>query len=363
MTQPLEGLTVLDFTTLLPGPLATLMLAEAGARVIKIERPGGEDMRRFPPLVDGAPVLFAQLNRGKEIVELDLKADSAKEQLRHLIASSDILVEQFRPGVMDRLELGYGALAAQHPELIYCSVSGFGQTGPIADKAGHDLNYLALSGLLAQSCGSADQPVLPPAQIADIGGGSFPAVINILLAVLQRQKTGRGCHLDISMTDVMFTFGLFAHAQHAASETVPEYGTGLLTGGSPRYGLYEAGDGIRIAVAALEQKFWLRLCDLLEIPEGLRDDRIDPEATSKAVANAIAERNAADWESVLSDADCCCCPVRNFEEAHADPHFASRRVFQHHAAMESLDVEAAVVPICPQFRQLPPIRKSWETGT
>lgn len=361
MTQPLEGLTVLDFTTLLPGPLATLMLAEAGARVIKIERPGGEDMRRFPPFADGASVLFAQLNRGKEIVELDLKANSAKDQLRHLIASADIVVEQFRPGVMDRLELGYAALAARHPDLIYCSVSGFGQIGPIADRAGHDLNYLALSGLLAQSCGSAGQPALPPAQIADIGGGSFPAVINILLAVLQRQKTGRGCHLDISMTDVMFTFGLFAHAQHAAGETVPEYGTGLLTGGSPRYKLYPAGDGNMIAVAALEQKFWLRLCDLLEIPEALRDDRIDPKATSEAIANAIAKQNAADWDPILSDADCCCCPVRNFEEAHADPHFSARRVFQHRAAMETRNVEAAVVPICPQFREPPPIRESEDT--
>ena len=359
MSQPLAGLTVLDFTTLLPGPLATLMLAEAGAHVIKIERPGGEDMRRFPPFADGASVLFTQLNRGKEIVELDLKAESAKERLHQLLASADILVEQYRPGVMDRLDLGYERLAAQYPGLIYCSVSGFGQTGPFADRAGHDLNYLALSGLLAQSCGSAGQPALPPAQIADIGGGSFPAVVNILLAVLQRQKTGRGCHLDISMTDAMFTFGLFAHAQHAAGETVPEYGTGLLTGGAPRYGLYPAADGKMIAVAALEQKFWLRLCDLLEIPDALRDDRKDPEATARAVAGAIATLSAADWEPALIDADCCCCAVRSFEESHADPHFAARGIFRHRAALETRDVEAAVVPICSQFR-MPPIGTSSE---
>lgn len=350
MSQPLEGLTVLDFTTLLPGPLATLMLVEAGARVIKIERPGGEDMRRFPPFVGGASVLFTQLNRGKEIVELDLKADGVKDQLHQLIASADVFVEQFRPGVMDRLDLGYDALKTLYPGLIYCSVSGFGQTGPLADSAGHDLNYLALSGLLAQSCGSAGRPVLPPAQIADIGGGSFPAVINILLAVLQRQKTGRGCHLDIAMTDAMFTFGLFAHAQHVAGEMVPEYGTGLLTGGSPRYGLYVAGDGNLIAVAALEQKFWLRLCDLLEIPEVLRDDRRQPEATAKAVADAFVSRSSAIWEPVLIDADCCCCPVKSFEEACAETHFAARSLFRQHAAPNMGDVEAAVVPICQQFR-------------
>ncbi|WP_346897234.1 CaiB/BaiF CoA-transferase family protein [uncultured Roseibium sp.] len=351
MPQPLEGLTVLDFTTLLPGPLATLMLAEAGARVIKVEKPGGEDMRRFPPFLDGASVLYAQLNRGKEVVELDLKASGAMTHLEPFLAGADILVEQFRPGVMERLGLDYQTLSTRFPELIYCSISGYGQNGPKAEMAGHDLNYLALGGLLAQSCGSAEHPSLPPTQIADIGGGSFPAMINILLAVLQRQKTGRGACLDISMSDAMFTFGLFAHAFHAAGKPVPEFGSALLTGGSPRYRLYPAADGKMIAVGALEEKFWQRLCSLLEIPQDLRDDRTNPEATAAAVTNAFAARAAADWEVDLTTADCCACLVKTFEEARNDPHFGERGLFNYEAPAGATRIEAAVVPIIPEFRK------------
>lgn len=351
MPQPLDGLTVLDFTTLLPGPLATLMLAEAGARVIKVEKPGGEDMRRFPPFVDGAPVLYAQLNRGKEVVEIDLKAPDAMTHLEPLLANADIVVEQFRPGVMERLGLGYDILSARFPELIYCSISGYGQNGPKAEMAGHDLNYQALSGLLAQSCGSAEHPSLPPAQIADIGGGSFPAMINILLAVLQRQKTGRGTWLDISMSDAMFTFGLFAHAFHAAGKAVPEFGSALLTGGSPRYRLYPAADGKMIAVGALEEKFWQRLCRLLDISESLRDDRRDPQATAAAIAAALAARSAADWEEDLTKADCCACLVKTFEDARNDPHFQERGLFGFQAPAGKVEVDATVVPIIPEFRK------------
>jgi alpha-methylacyl-CoA racemase len=349
--QPLDGLTVLDFTTLLPGPLATLMLAEAGARVIKIERPGGEDIRRFAPFVDGDAVLFAQLNRGKELVELDLKAEGALSRLEPLLENADVIVEQFRPGVMARLGLGYEQLSKRYPGLVYCSVSGFGQTGPRAAMAGHDLNYQALTGLLAQSCGSTEHPALPPAQIADIGGGSFPAVMNILLAVLQRQKTGIGTYLDIAMTDAMFTYGLFAHAFHAAGKPVPEFGSALLTGGSPRYRIYLSSDGQRIAVAALEQKFWLALCDVLSLPPELRDDRIDPPATAKAVADAFATRTAAEWEMPLAEADCCACLVTDFVQAHEDPHFVERGLFDHRVAAGGTEIEAAVVPIAPAFRK------------
>ncbi|MBD1546396.1 CaiB/BaiF CoA transferase family protein [Roseibium aggregatum] len=351
MPQPLEGLTVLDFTTLLPGPLATLMLAEAGARVIKVERPGGEDMRRFAPFAGGVSVLFAQLNRGKEVVELDLKAPDVLTHLEPLLAGADILVEQFRPGVMERLGLGYETLSARFPGLIYCSISGYGQAGPNSEMAGHDLNYQALTGLLAQSCGSLEHPSLPPTQIADIGGGSFPAMINILLAVLQRQKTGRGTWLDIAMSDAMFTFGLFAHAFHAAGKTVPEFGSALLTGGSPRYRLYPAADGKMIAVGALEEKFWQRLCALLDIPEELRDDRKAPERTASAIASAFATREAGDWEDDLIKADCCACLVKTFEEARNDPHFEERGLFGFHAHAGAVEVDASVVPIVPEFRK------------
>jgi crotonobetainyl-CoA:carnitine CoA-transferase CaiB-like acyl-CoA transferase len=219
--QPLSGLLVLDFTTLLPGPLAALMLAEAGAEVIKIERPGGEDMRRFPPIVDGESAVFAMLNRGKQVLTLDLKSDTDREKLKPLIARADILIEQFRPGVMARLGLGYDDLKAINPKLIYCAISGYGQSGPRANEAGHDLNYIGNTGLLDLQPGPSDAPVVPPALIADIAGGSFPAVINILLALRARDQSGQGAFIDIAMTDAMFTFAWYALALGSASGRFP----------------------------------------------------------------------------------------------------------------------------------------------
>jgi len=355
LTQPLEGLKVLDFTTLLPGPLATLMLAEAGATVIKIERPGGEELHSFPPFIDGHSVTYAMLNRGKERRDLDLKDPADLAKVFEALSSADILVEQFRPGVMERLGLGYDSLNARFPGLIYCSITGYGQSGPRSLEAGHDLNYLAASGLLMQSCGTQDAPALPLAQIADIGGGSFPAVMNILLAVLQRQKTGEGCHLDIAMTDTMFTYGLFAHAFQNAGKPVPEMGSGLLTGGSPRYGLYMTADGDFVAVAALEQKFWNALCSVLELPANVRDDRKDPDAARRAVAAALGRKTSAEWAPLLAEADCCATLPKTFADARQDPHFAERGLFGHQIPVsDSGDghfIDAAVVPISPGFRK------------
>ena len=198
--QPLTGLFVLDFTTLLPGPLATLMLAEAGAEVLKIEQRGGENARRFPPFVGNESAAFTMLNRGKTSMTLDLKSDADREKLMPLIQRADIVVEQFRPGVMDRLGLGYDELKKINPKLIYCSISGYGQSGPRVHEAGHDINYIGNTGLLDLQPGPADRPVVPPMLAADIAGGSFPAVINILLALRARDKSGHGCRIDIAMT-------------------------------------------------------------------------------------------------------------------------------------------------------------------
>ena len=190
--QPLSGVLVLDFTTLLPGPLATLMLAEAGAEVIKIERPGGEDMRHYEPRFDGESAMFAQLNRGKKSLVLDLKRPTDRDKLMPLLKRADVLVEQFRPGVMARFGLGYDAVKAINGKLVYCSITGYGQTGPRAGEAGHDLNYIGSTGLLALNPGPMDRPVVPPALIADISGGTLPAVLNILLALRQRDLRRAG---------------------------------------------------------------------------------------------------------------------------------------------------------------------------
>jgi hypothetical protein len=215
--QPLSGVLVLDFTTLLPGPLATLLLAEAGAEVIKIERPGGEDMRRYEPRFDGESMMFTLLNRGKTSIVADLKLEAEREKLKPLLARAAVLVEQFRPGVMARLGLGSETVRAINPRLIYCSVTGYGQSGRRAGEAGHDLNYIGATGLLALNPGPIDRPVVPPALIADIGGGTLPAVINILLGLRQRDRTGLGSRIDIAMTDAMFTFAGHALAMGHAT--------------------------------------------------------------------------------------------------------------------------------------------------
>ena len=263
--RPLDGCLVLDFSTLLPGPLATLLLAEAGAEVVRIERPGADDM---PSL--------AELNRGKKRLVVDLKRPDDRQQLQPLLARADVLVEQFRPGVMARLGLGYDAVLRINPKIIYCSITGYGQHGPRSGAAGHDLNYIAETGLLSQSMGTPSSPVIPPALLADIAGGLYPAVINILLALRDRDRTGGGRHLDVSMTDNLFPL---------------MHGRSVVTGGSPRYRLYPTKDGRMLAVGALEQKFWDAFCDVVNLDPALRDDSRDPACHSVARLGNCRERD------------------------------------------------------------------------
>lgn len=363
MTQPLSGILVLDFTTLLPGPLATLMLAEAGAEVIKIERPGGEELRRHPPYVDGESAVYALLNRGKKSIVLDLKAPDARARLAPLLGRCDVVVEQFRPGVMARLELGYEAVKAANPRAVYCAVTGYGQHGPRRNESGHDLNYIAATGLLSLSPGPPDRPTVPPALIADIGGGAMPAVLNILLGLRRRDATGEGCFIDIAMADAMFTFAWHALASGFAEHRFPAPGAARLTGGSPRYQLYPTSDGKLVACAALEQKFWFAFCTAIGLADPLADDGVDPAATMAAVAGLIASRTAQEWESVFAAADCCVTIVRDLEHAVRDPHFVARGLFTH----ELITAKGTVVPALPLpidrgFREAPRTMPTLQPG-
>jgi crotonobetainyl-CoA:carnitine CoA-transferase CaiB-like acyl-CoA transferase len=366
--QPLSGIVVLDFSTLLPGPLATLMLAEAGAEVIKVERPGGEELRRFPPQIDGESVVHALLNRSKKSVVLDLKAPDVRARLAPLIARCDVVVEQFRPGVMARLGLGYDDVKAVNPRAVYCSITGYGQDGPRRDEAGHDLNYIAATGLLALAPGPSDRPTVPPALIADIAGGAMPAVMNILLGLRRRDATGEGCFIDIAMTDAMFTFAWHALASGFAGQGFPAPGASRLTGGSPRYQLYPTRDGRFVACAALEQKFWLAFCAAIGLAGPLIDDRMDAAATTEAVTAIIAGRTAQEWASVFAAADCCATIVTDLEHAVADPHFSSRGLFAHGIVTAAgTELPALPVPIAPGFRAapraLPTTRPGADDGT
>ena len=349
--RPLEGILVLDFSTLLPGPLATLMLAEAGAEVIKIERPGrGDEMRTYVPKFGDDSVNFALLNRGKRSIAIDLKAPGAARRLRPLVERADVVVEQFRPGVMDRLGLGYEALSAIQPRLVYCAVTGYGQTGPSSGVAAHDLNYAAETGLLSVAAGSDGAPVVPAALVADIGGGTLPAVINILLALQQRERTGRGCKLDVAMSDNLFTFMYWGLGNGLAAGRWPRSGGELVSGGSPRYQIYRTADDRFIAAAPLEEQFWKVFCEVIELPAEWRDDARDPQATKRAVAARIRSAPAEAWKARFQGKDVCCSVVATLEEALAHPHFAARRLFERKVAAGGRHIPALPVPLDPQFR-------------
>ena len=342
---------MLDFSTLLPGPLATLLLAEAGAEVIKIERPGrGDEMRSYMPKFGADSVNFALLNRGKRSIAIDLKDAAAVAKLKPLIESADIVVEQFRPGVMDRLGLGYAALDKINPRIIFCAITGYGQHGPRAGVAAHDLNYIAEAGLLALAAGADGAPVPPPALIADIGGGTYPAVINILLALRSRDRTGKGCKLDIAMADNLFAFMYWAMGNGMVAGEWPTPGGDLVTGGSPRYNVYRTKDGKFIAAAPLEQKFWENFSALIGLAREFQDDARDAAGTRQAVAAKIAAKSADEWQALFAGKDVCCSVMASIEEALKEPHFHARGLFAAQLVADGKKITALPVPVAPPFR-------------
>ncbi|QTL03068.1 CoA transferase [Aquabacter sp. L1I39] len=352
--RPLDGILVVDFSTLLPGPLASLILAEAGARVVKIERPGrGDEMRAYAPKLGEDSVNFVLLNRGKQSIALDLKAPDALERLKPLLARADVVLEQFRPGVMDRLGLGYEALRRINPKLIYCSITGWGQTGPKAHVAAHDLNYMAETGVLGLSAGADGAPVLPPVLAADVAGGTLPAVLNILLALRQRDQTGLGCHLDVAMGDNLFTFLYWGLGNGFSGAGWPQPGNELVTGGSPRYRIYATKDGRYVAAAPLEDKFWENFTRIIALPEPLRAPDAPADAVIAGISERLASRTAAEWQAAFEGQDVCCSIVASLEEAVNDPHIAARRLFAHTLKTETGELPALPVPVAPAFRAEP----------
>jgi crotonobetainyl-CoA:carnitine CoA-transferase CaiB-like acyl-CoA transferase len=345
--QPLAGLKVVDFSTLLPGPLAALMLADAGADVTKIERPGtGEDMRAYDPKIDGDSANFLLLNRGKNTRELNLKDPEDNAAAKALVAEADILIEQFRPGVMDRLGLSYEALSEINPGLIYCSITGYGQTGPKAQLAAHDLNYVGDAGMLSLVVDKDGTPTIPAIALADIGGGAYPAVINIMYALTERAKTGRGRHLDISMSDNVFPFLYWAMGNHLAGKPARP-SEELTTGGSPRYAIYRTKDDRFVVAAPLEDKFWANFCRILEI---------DLSSGKSEVAARIAARTSDEWLHLFEGQDVCCSLVRTIEEALADPHFNARGCFARQVATTQGTIPGLPLASVPDYRDPTAVR-------
>ncbi|WP_410209154.1 CaiB/BaiF CoA transferase family protein [Aquirhabdus sp.] len=316
---PLSGLKILDFSTLLPGPFATLMLADLGADVIHVESPSRMDLVRImPPYADGQATAHAYLNRNKRSVAMDLKDPANIQKIKELVSEYDIIVEQFRPNVMARLGLDYEALSKINPRLIYCSITGYGQTGSYKDRAGHDINYISLSGIAGHSGRINERPPAMGIQIADVAGGSLHAVIGILAAVIERQTSGQGQHVDISMTDCAFSLNTMAGAAQVAGgeQQGPEQG---MLNGATFYDYYQTQDGRHISIGSLEPQFLMGLAQALALPEILSlGSSLQPEdrASVRAmIQKAIAEHSFEYWNQLFAALDVCVEPVLSLAEA------------------------------------------------
>ncbi|HOX27658.1 MAG TPA: CaiB/BaiF CoA-transferase family protein [bacterium] len=327
MAGPLSGVRVLDLSRLLPGPYCTMLLADLGAEVIKIEDPDqGDYIRWLPPYIDGVGAKFLALNRNKRSATLNLKTDAGREIFLNLLPRYDVVVESFRPGVMDKLGIGYSTAAGIKPGIIYCSLTGYGQNGPYADRAGHDINYIATSGLLAMTGVKDGLPVLPGIPIGDMSGALF-AALGILAALMESRGTGRGRHVDISLSDSAFAMLPMNLADYTAGLKEQERGKNDLNGGNPCYGVYETADSKFVCLGAIEPKFFKKFCALagkseLEVlHHGTGNDREKLEAELTAL---FKTRSAAEWIDLLEGADVCFGPVKSFAEALDDPQIRAR---------------------------------------
>lgn len=330
--KPLAGLKILDFSTLLPGPYASMIMAEMGAEVLRVESPTRPDLvKGLTPQIEGVSAAYRQLNDKKDVCYLDLKQPEAAEEVKAMVKDYDIVLEQFRPGVMDRLGVGYEALRECKADLIYCSITGYGQSGPYRDRAGHDINYLALSGLADYSRRKGVAPVPQGMQVADLAGGSHQAVMAILAAVIQRQTQGIGQYIDISMTDAAFSLNGMAGAAALAGGEQPEAETGWLNGGT-FYDYYETADGRYMAVGSLEPQFQQRLLEVLNLTH-LAADCADfsQEAQSRAKASireVFLGETFSYWCTAFAQTDACVEPVLTFEEACRHQHLVERQVIK-----------------------------------
>ncbi len=323
MAGPLKRLKILDFTTLLPGPFATMMLADMGAEVLRIVSGSRPDLAAFvPPCLAGTNLscAIATLGRGKRCMTLNLKDPRARAIVERLVADYDILIEQFRPGVMAKLGLDYATLKAANPALIYCSLSGYGQTGPMKNRAGHDINYLARSGVMSYSGGKSSGPRLTGLQIADVASGSNNAVIGILAAVVHRQQTGEGQHVDVAMTDGVVAFNALAGAAYLVDGTEPRRGEAILNGGS-LYDFYETKDGGYLSFGGLEPQFFTAFYETIGRPDLIAGGVAPPDCDRiKEEVRAILKTKTRDeWTALFDRVDACVEPVLGLGEALGDP--------------------------------------------
>jgi crotonobetainyl-CoA:carnitine CoA-transferase CaiB-like acyl-CoA transferase len=326
----LAGVRLLDLSRLLPGPFCTMLLADFGADVIKVEEPHrGDYIREWQPRIGQNSGFHVVLNRNKRSLTLNLKAAAGQKIFRQLVRQADVVLEGFRPGVMARLGLDYESLRALNPRLIYAALSGYGDHGPRAPRAGHDINYLALSGILSYS-GRDGRPTLPPVQIADLGGGALLAAFSLVLALLVRERRGEGQYLDLALLDGSFLWNCLRWGKYLADGQIPQPEDDVLNQGFACYNLYETKDGRYMSLGALEPQFWQAFCAAVTHPEWDQADYLEPgphqEVLKRAVAGLFRERTQAAWVAHFSQHDCCCEPVLNLEEAQRDSQIRARQM-------------------------------------
>lgn len=324
---PLAGVRVLDLTRLLPGPMCTLHLADLGADVVKIEDPGAGDYLREFGDGPGVSAMFDAINRNKRNLCLDLATKAGRQVLLRLARNADVLVEGFRPGVMDRLEVGYADVSAVNPAIVYCSITGYGQTGPHSRRAGHDINYCALAGVSDQ-IGTDAGLALPNFPIGDLLGGAMSALAGLLAALLAARESGRGRHVDVAITDALLAHNVVLLDRLRGDGRPAPAGGDLLSGAEPGYAHYRTRDGRFMAVGALEKKFWDNMCDALGLAElkACHGRRESVDAVRAALAARFAERTQADWVACFASHDCCVSPVLRLDETVADAHIRAREM-------------------------------------
>lgn len=323
----LAGTAVLDLSRLLPGPLATWHLAALGAQVVKIEPASGDYAREIGPREGELSHFYRHLNQGKDIVTVDLSRSDGLAQILERVRRSDLVVESFRPGVLARLGLGFDRLREANPRVCLISISGYGSEGEMAAAAGHDINYLALSGWMSELMPAAGEPTLPAVQIGDVLGGAMTAAFAAVSALLRASRTGAGCHVSVSMTAALISSNPLGLAYARAGSPRPAPGQDLLSGGVPCYGLYRTGDGRYLAVGALEAKFWSRLCDVLGRTDlvsrhwqnGQEVGGEDARAVREELARMFAAEPLSHWQRMFAGSDCCVTPVLRMDEVLQHP--------------------------------------------
>ncbi len=326
---PLDGITVLDLTRLLPGAVATMMLGDFGAHVIKIEEPGiGDPARHSRAGIKQPGAYFLATNRNKRGIAINLKQVAGREIFLKLVRDADVVVEGFRPGVMDRLGIGYETLKGINPRLIYCAITGYGQEGPYREKAGHDINYISIAGLLGMNGMKGGPPVIPGVQMADLAGGSLHAVIGILLGLQARHRTGEGQMVDVSMMDGSLAMMYVPFAAYLANDTQPQRGAEGLTGRYACYHIYETKDGRFLSLGALESKFWENACRVLGRADFIELHFVDArqEEMTDAVAEIFRGKTADEWLTEFEGVDACIMLVKEISEMIDDPQVRHREL-------------------------------------